>query len=225
VGKKVIIDMNDNIKNKIKKLDDLNELHLEFSTKIFKADGGSFFPLDIMALSVIKRSMSLISAFTTLIRQNNYLCAASLLRLQLDSCLRFFAAFIVDDPHALANKVLKGKPIRNIKDSAGEKMTDRYLVNYLSKKYKWMPDVYKSTSGFIHLSEKHLFSIFDKIGEERSVGIRIAKDDENIPTEFWIELIDGFVAATDALFEHLKGWIFTKDNPDIVEKMRNEICK
>jgi hypothetical protein len=73
-------------------------------------------------------------------------------------------------------------------------MTDRHLVNTLATKYKWMPKVYESTSGFIHLSDKHLFSIFDEAKGERSVSMRIAADDENIPPELWIELADGFLA-------------------------------
>ena len=50
-------------------------------------------------------------------------------------------------------------------------MTDRYLVNTLSKKYEWMPRVYESTSGFIHLSEKHLLSVFDGTKGENTLGL------------------------------------------------------
>jgi hypothetical protein len=100
----------------------------------------------------------------------------------------------VEQPHDLAHNVLKGKSIRDMKDRNGKHMTDRHLVNTLATKYKWMPKVYESTSGFIHLSDKHLFSIFDEAKGERSVSMRIAADDENIPPELWIELADGFLA-------------------------------
>jgi len=158
------------------------------------------FPLDILAAATIKRSLALISGFTLLVKANNHTCAASLLRLQLDSCLRFFAAFIVDKPHEFAHNVLKGIPIREMNDLNGKKMTDRYLVNTLSKKYKWMPRVYESTSGFIHLSEKHLLSVFDGTKGENTLGLVIGADDKNVPTEIWIELTDAFLAAMDALF-------------------------
>lgn len=215
--------MHPELTKRIEHLESLTDLHLGVCAKMLKAEGGKMFPLDILAAATIKRSLALISGFTALVRANNYTCAASLLRLQLDSCLRFFAAFIVDKPHELAHNVLKGTPIRQMKDRNGKKMTDRYLVNTLSAKYEWMPRVYESTSGFIHLSEKHLFSVFDDGEGGRKVGLRIAADDENVPAELWIELADGFLAATDALFEYLKGWVFSKENPDVVAKIREKI--
>jgi hypothetical protein len=193
---------------------------------MLKADSGKLFPLDILAAATIKRSMTLIKGFVALIKINNYTCAASLLRLQLDSCLRLFAAFIVDKPHELADNVFKGKPIREMKDRKGKLMTDKYLVKMLASKYEWMPSVYEATSGFIHLSERHLLSVFEEAEGEHDIGLRIAADDENIPLELWIELADGFLVATDALFEYLKGWVFTKEHPEIVAKIReNNKCQ
>ena len=215
--------MNAELKKRIDHLDGLTDLHLNVCSQMLRADSGKMFPLDILASATIKRSMALIQGFTSLVKMGNYTCAASLLRLQLDSCLRLFATFIVDKPHDLAHKVLKGKAIRDMKDRDGHRMTDRYLVNTLGAKYVWMPRIYESTSGFIHLSEKHLFSVFDEAEDERSVGLRIAADDENVPTELWVELADAFLAATDALFDYLKGWVFTKENPEIVAKFREQI--
>lgn len=190
---------------------------------MLKADGGKIFPLDILASAVIKRSMALISGFTTLVRTQNYTCATPLLRLQMDNCFRFFAAFIVDNPHEMAQQVLKGTPIRKIKDRSGQYMTDKHLVNMLSIKFEWMQRVYESTSGFIHLSDKHLFSVFDCTESNGLIGLRVSANDENVPIELWLELADGFLAATNALFEYLKGWVFTKENPKKVEKIWKEM--
>lgn len=176
------------------------------------------FALDILASAVVKRSMSLCAGFSTLVRGHNYTCAASLLRLQLDSCLRFFAAFIVDQPHDFASSVLKGVPVRKLKDRNGMPMTDRHLVDTLGAKYEWMPRVYEATSGFIHLSERHIFSVWQPGETEGSVSLRVSETDEEFPEELWVEMAAGFLACTDALFEYLKGWAFTKQNPDIVRK-------
>lgn len=61
--------------------------HLDFFEKDFKdlskhmmAPGQDLFPLDMLAVAVINRSLSLIAGFTTLIRNNNYIAAAHLAR-------------------------------------------------------------------------------------------------------------------------------------------------
>ncbi|MBK9130520.1 MAG: hypothetical protein IPM20_02585 [Gammaproteobacteria bacterium] len=214
--------MNEELERSISHIEGLTDLHLSLLMEMLKADGGKMFPLDMLASAAVKRSMSLCSGFASLMRDKNYTCAASLLRLQLDSCLRFFAAFIVENPHDFAYAVFKGTPIRKMKDRNGHLMTDRYLVDSLGKKYEWMPRVYDATSGFIHLSERHIFTAFQAKEGERNVGLTVGAKDDDIPIELWIELAHGFLAATDALVEYLKGWTFTKQNPDAVKKYVDE---
>jgi len=199
-------------------LETLEEPCLNLCQAMLTADDCRMFPVDILAAATIKRSLSLIQGFTILIKSSNYICAASLLRLQLDSCLRLFALFIVERPHDVATQVLKGIPIRDIKDRNGKRMTDRHLVDTLSGTYPWMGPVYDSTSGYIHLSRKHLLSIFEETQdhEDGTMNLRIAADDDNVPVEAWIELTEAFIAATNALFEYLTGWAVTKENPDAV---------
>ena len=96
----------------ISKIDDRKDEHLQLIKKMLEADGGNLFPLDLLATAVLKRSMSLCAGFTALVRTGNYTSAASLLRLQLDSCLRFYAAFIVEKPHEFAENVLAGTAVR-----------------------------------------------------------------------------------------------------------------
>lgn len=191
-------------------IEGLNDLHLSMLKDMLLADSGKMYPLDILAAATVKRSMALCSGFSSLVRAQNYVCAASLLRLQLDSCLRFFSAFIVDKPHQLAHEVLQGNPINKMRDINGKLMTDRYLVEMLGKKYEWMPRVYKATSGFIHLSDKHIFTVFTPSDEDGRVSLSVGARDNKIPVELWIELSAGFLAATDALFEYLLGWTHTK---------------
>ncbi|HNP96872.1 MAG TPA: hypothetical protein PKJ63_14630 [Cyclobacteriaceae bacterium] len=214
--------MSEELEKKLKELEGLTDAHLTFCSKMLQADESKMFPVDILAAATIKRSLALIQAFTTLVRLQNYTTAASLLRLQLDSCLRLSAAFLVEKPHDMAMEVLSGKPVRKMKDRNGRFMHDRHLVESLAPRFEWLPRVYEATSGFIHLSEKHLHSVFESVEEENSIGLRIAADDENVPEHLWLELTEGFQAATDALFEYLSGWIFTKANPELVAKMEEE---
>lgn len=221
---KTLLDKNKGKKTVLlRSLENMSKHHLQLGMSMLKADGGKMFGLDILALASIKRSMSLIKGFTALIKQYNYSSAAALVRLQLDTCLRFYAAFIVDEPHKFANEVLKGKHVRNMKDRKGKRMTDRYLVVSLTKKYEWMTRVYESTSGFIHLSDKHIFlSIDESHNSDKTISHRVAADDKNIPIDLWIEMISAFKACTEVFMNHIEGWINTKNNPELVELIRKK---
>jgi hypothetical protein len=207
--------MNPVLDERIRHIENLGDLHLKHLIEMLEADEGKIFGLDLLAQAAFKRSMSLCAGFSSLIRAKNYLCAATLVRLQLDTCLRFFAAFIVEHPHDFASSILEGTPVRKIKDRSGNHMTDRYLVDTLGKKYDWMPRVYEATSGFVHLSERHMFAVWQP-GTDGKIGIVIGPTDDHFEDELWIELSEAFLACTDALFEYLKGWTFTKKNPELV---------
>lgn len=212
--------MSPELEQRIAHIESLKDAHLALAMEMLKADGGTMYSLDMLAAAAIKRSMAQCVGFASLMRDKNYVCAASLLRLQLDSCMRFFAAFIVKEPHEFASQVLHGTPIRKLKDQNGKFMTDKHLVDLLGKKYTWMPRVYESTSGFIHLSQKHIFTVFQDWKGNGKFSVRIGADDRDIPGELWIELADGFLAATDALFEYLKGWTLTKKHPELASQVR-----
>jgi hypothetical protein len=203
----------------VEHIEGLRNLHLDLLKRMLQADGGKMFALDLLAAAVVKRSMSLCAGFASLVRSSNYTSAAALLRLQLDSCLRFYAAFIVEKPHEFATSVLKGTPVRKQKDRAGKHMTDRYLVEELGRKYEWIPRVYEATSGFIHLSERHIFATWESATEKADIPLRVGASDEHFVDELWIEMAAAFLAATDVLFEYLKGWFFTKANPELVGQL------
>ncbi|WP_052263443.1 hypothetical protein [Geobacter pickeringii] len=199
------------------------DLHLKLGEKMLLAYGGALYPLDILANAVLKRSMALITGFTSLVEQRNYVCAAPLLRLQLDNCIRFYGAFIVKNPHEYAERILKGTPVKKMKDRNDKLMHDAHLVEMMSEKYPWVKRVYKESSGFIHLSDKHIFCTFtEPKEEENSVGICIGATDENMPEKIWEEVIDAFIEATQVLFAHIQGWIITKENPQIVAQYRKD---
>lgn len=206
------MNVKDQLSRSIVALESLYDAQLEFSHELMKADDGNIYPMDLLAFAAIKRSLSLQQAMLSLIRDKNYFSAASLLRLQIDSCMRFYAAFLVDNPHEFATKVLEGEHIRKLKDKDGNKLTDVYLVSMLSKHHQWVENVYKETSGFIHLSKKHLFSYMEKVNtEDRSVSFVLGREDHHVPDDFWIEMIDGFVDATKTLYVYLNGWLETKN--------------
>lgn len=204
----------------IAKIKLLEKKHLELGMRMLGAYNGAFYLFDMLAIAALNRSLSLCSGFRKMIYLRNFICAAPLVRMQLDSVLRIYAAFIVDDPHSFSRNVFKGISVRNQKDKNGRKMTDANLVEDLSKDYNWIKNVYKQTSGYVHLSEKHIANThksFDK--ETNSVEYIVATNQNFLPKEIFLEAINAFIACTEVLFKYLEGWVFTKDNPELVEEI------
>lgn len=197
------------------------EVHLKLAEFMLNAYDSTIYPLDILAVAALNRSLNLIFGFCTLVEARNFISAAPLLRLQIDTCLRFYASFIVDNPHDFALAVLKGTPINKQKDKGGNRMTDSYLVKMLSKEEPWVIKVYKQSSGYIHLSDKHIFnSMSSSPNGERSMELRIGQEDAFVSDDLYLEAIAAFKAATELFLRYIHGWAFTKDNPKIVERLK-----
>jgi hypothetical protein len=202
----------DSVEVELKALEAMNAGHMEIGLYMARADGGTMYPIDTFALAVLHRSMSLIRGFCDSVRSENYLCAAPLVRLQLDNLLRMYALFIAHDPHEVAFRAFAGVPIRKQKDRAGNKMIDQYLVKKLSVDLPWVGRVYEETSGFIHLSEKHIFSTHGSIDRnKREVRICVSGRDFSIPDAARMEAAKCMSAITFQVLRYVYGWAHTKD--------------
>lgn len=159
----------------------------------------------------------MVPGFASLIEARNFIAAVPLLRLQIDNCLRFHGVYIVGKPHDFATAVLKGEQIRKMKDSKGNFMTDRYLVGCIAKEFPWITRVYERTSGYIHLSEAHIASVFSQTPKERLdkdvSEIAIGPGDKFTEPALYEEAVEAFIAATEAVFHYLVGWVKTKESP------------
>ena len=188
---------------------------------MLRANEGAFYPLDLLVIGALNRSAAQCVGFRLLVQARNFICAASILRLQLDTALRFYAAFLVAEPHMFASTVLKGTPVRKLKDSSGTLMRDAHLVSCLSRQYPWVTKVYETTSGYIHLSEQHIFQAIESVEErERLVEIKMSATDKELPGQTYVEAVEAFCAATQVFHHYVEGWIITKDNPETVARLR-----
>jgi len=196
---------------------------LKLCKAMMEAYEGAMYPVDLLALGALKRTISTIAGFKLLIESSNMVCARTILRVQIDTALRFYSVFIVDDPHSYSLKILSGKQINQMQDSAGQKMRDAYLVNKLSEEYPWLPIVYKNLSGYIHFSASHLFHPVQKIDNEtRSMQFAIQEEDTKFPEFSWVEVIGCLNETIDIFVKYLEGWIFTKANPELVAQLKKE---
>ena len=132
--------MEDKISEKLSELDKIEATFFDLSKVMMKA-GRGLFPVDYFAIGVINRSLSLISGFTLLLKSKNYIGAAHLARPHLDNFLRFYAVWLVDNPHDFAMKVMGGVMIKSIQDKDGKQLSDSYLVKVASIEYPWIKNV------------------------------------------------------------------------------------
>lgn len=140
-----LLDLEREIKSETKKI-------FENETKKSRLYKGSHF-----VFSIANRAIALNRGYYMLAKANNYVTAISLIRLQIDNCLRLYAMSLVDDPSDFYEKVLGGGEVRDLSDRDGKKMTDNYLVTKLDALFPRFKLLYKNTSGFVHFSNEHLF--------------------------------------------------------------------
>lgn len=133
------------------------ELHHGAAQSLFKTHKKATH-CQVFVAAALHRSISLVHGFCTLI-PDNYICAASLVRLQLDSTLRFSALALVADPEDFAKKVSLGEPINKLKDRDGQQMRDAYLVKKLNEQYPGMDQCYGDGCAYVHFSDAHLFHV------------------------------------------------------------------
>jgi hypothetical protein len=210
-----------------KELDGLRgyrQRHQNLAKEMLSAYDGAIYPLDLLATATLHRSINLIFGFCDLVQRRNVICATPLLRLQIDNCIRFFASFIVENPHEFAMSIIRGRQIKHIKDEQGQLMTDSYLLKKLSKYEPWIEKVYKEASGWVHLSDKHIFNVYKISGDNTLEGF-IGLEDRLIPDSLYLEEINAFKAATELLLKHVCGWVYTKNNPHLVQKAKQDFQK
>ena len=177
------------------------------------AGKAEIFPLDLLAIAAIKRNMSTSRAIGALVRSRNMISARALLRVHLDTLLRFSAAWLVNDPHEFAMQVLRGQKIGEMKDRTGKKMRDAYLVEILSADYPWLKTVYDSLSGYVHFSEEHIFAPVVGVSEASDalhMQFLLSDEDSKFPAASWLEILECCHEATMGLERFLGGYASTK---------------
>ena len=110
----------------VDKLDLLSTDYKNLAENIMKQDN-QVMKVDLIALSVLNRAVSLNQAYKTLTKENNTFAALHLIRIQIDNLIRYYSILIAKDENYV-DYVLAGKPINQFKDINNEKFTDFYLV-------------------------------------------------------------------------------------------------
>jgi hypothetical protein len=98
-----------------------------------------------------------------------------------------------------------------LKDREGKKMTDRYLVDKMSIEHPWMQKVYETTSGYVHLSNTHIFNSSRlKDFEKGIIAFSISEQDRWLTDDAKLEATECMIEITEILYSYLAGWNHTK---------------
>lgn len=179
---------------------------------------------DLLLFGVLKRVMSMSRGFVQLVRTTNFLCAAPLVRFQLDSALRFYGVLITSDPDHATKEVLGGARIDRMEDDNGKQLRDYHLVKRLSKFYPWVPRIYEQASAYVHLSTTHMFGPVHKVDDDGgTVMMVLTEEDVCAPPDKWLELVVAFRETTQLVGEVFAKWLSSHPNAAAVtSKLANQ---
>jgi hypothetical protein len=164
-----------------------NEALAEIFTRKFTKD-------DLLLLAFAIRSLSIISGFLSLVEDMNYLCAAPLVRMQLENFVKLL--FIVKEPDyrdEIFRKTMEGKKWAEIKIEGNKRLTDRYLVKYAKRcGYPWAEDIYDKSCKFVHFSEMHFITTVQEMTENRRITFIFSDTGPPFHKDDWEGLLKAF---------------------------------
>ncbi len=179
-------------------LDQIEEVEKEVVRKV-ASDFGSpnLYHADMFVLGAVKRILAVSEGFRTLMVSRNFTSSAGLVRMQIDTAARLNGLRLVAVPETFCKAVMSGLRYDKQKDRKGKHMRDVYLIEKLAERYSWVSEVYKQTSGFVHLSDRHLWSSVNHVDEaDHTFHFNISATDTDRPDEHFFEILACFFEAT-----------------------------
>jgi hypothetical protein len=173
---------------------------------------GALYLLDLIIVGATKRSLSLGHGLIAMINTKNMTCARAIVRMQIDTVSRLLAYTYVDDPEAMASKIIGGTPLNTFKARDGQKLRDAYLIDEMTKSHHWVREVYDRTSGEVHFSEQQLLSSIQSLDDtERTFQMLISPLDDKYPEFSWIELTECFYELNEIMIGVIESYVTHKN--------------
>ena len=200
------------LREKFQLLEKLQQKHLDIGVKMLSVAERHYYSTDLLMIGILNRSLDLLDGVTSLVERWNFTCAASLVRLQLDSLLRLVYLSTLEDANSVSTEIIEGRSFREMKDEAGKTLTDAMLRTYARPIYPWVDEIYKETSNLIHFSNKHFFISVNSLDERsRTMQFSIAQGNTNWPEQEIDSLLNVMGCITDALLKCVVGWVISKE--------------
>lgn len=131
-----------------KKIEDLTKYF--YAVGAYLLDAPNINPDTFFIIALITRAYQINKGFIELTNNGNYLCAAPLVRMQLETLCRCYGGLIADGT-SYVERFMFGKKLDN-QTFQGKQLTYTTLVELLSEHHKLteLPRIYKEGNAFIH---------------------------------------------------------------------------
>ena len=176
--------------NKIEVLQELRQDGISLARGII---GENLTKDDLFFCATIDRCLHLVDGIMIMLKERNLTCAGPILRLQMDNCMRTYAAFIAEDRAAVTSSLIHGTPIKQFKDVAGKKMVDWYLKDEVAKIDVSFAKVYEQASGYVHLSDKAFYQTVTEIDGAGQLTLQVGHQLPEKHNDPLLECADAFI--------------------------------
>lgn len=168
---------------------------------------------DLFFCAALDRSVQLSEGFIALLQERNLSCVGALLRLQMDNCMRTYAAFIAADKDAVIDCIIHGRKISDQLDADGKKMTDANLKKKMAAFNASFPAVYDQASGYVHFSDMAFYQTVVSINNN-TIEWQIGQALQERFNPLLLEAADTFIHFTKIHYKMLQAVVDSKQRYD-----------
>ena len=203
------------------RIDAIKELREKCPTFAKGIIGQTLIREDLFFCAALDRSVQLSEGFIVLLQERNLSCAGALLRLQMDNCMRTYAAFIAADKDAVIDCIIHGRKISDQLDTDGKKMTDANLKKKMAAFNASFPNVYDQASGYVHFSDMAFYQTVVSINDNK-IEWQIGQALQERFNPLLLEAADAFIHFTKIHYKMLQAVVDSKQRYDLEHKDEQE---
>lgn len=141
----------------ISNLNCIFESYKKYMVDYLKKDNLVIYTKTSLIFSVLQRSLSMIDAYSKLLKTNNIMVLNSIARTQIDNCIFIYGVYLLINNNENINDIYNNFINNNKKLSdykiGKEKLHDTHIVSRLDEVYNGFEEMYKFYCRFIHCSD------------------------------------------------------------------------
>lgn len=202
------------LEGRIKEIKKLREQCPAFAEGII---GQTLFKEDLFFCAALDRCVQLSEGFIILLQQRNLSCVGAILRLQMDNCMRTYAAFIAANKDDVIDCISRGRKISDQVDTAGKKMTDANLKKKMAAFNAAFPSVYNQASGYVHFSDTAFYQTVVSINDS-TIEWQIGQVLQERFNSMLLEAADAFIHFTEIHYKMLQAVVDSKMHYDAIQQ-------
>lgn len=155
----------------ISKLNCISDNYKKYMFDYLKKDNVVIYIKTSLIFSVLQRSLSMIDAYSKLLKTNNIMVLNSIARTQIDNCIFIYGVYLLIDNSENINDIYNNfiknnKKLSNYKIK-NKQLRDSYIVSEIDKVYSGFEDMYKFYCRFIHCSDSAVLYSTNIIEEQK----------------------------------------------------------